>query len=89
MGIVFDYVLKTATFTMPAGTGRALMFRSTIDNGRNEQGALDTSHAATFGIYSPTPAGLRVISANETNEGSVTHGWSRAVNAIIRSYTGP
>lgn len=68
------------TFTMPLGTGigRAVLFRSTV----NEGGA---GLQATFGTYVLTSAGFRVGATGERFEGDPAFGWAVTVNAVIRA----
>lgn len=74
-----------ATFTVPAGTGQALIFQSQVNN--------DATTRTTFGLYTLVGS-LRCGAVNETYEGSATYGWAAKVNAAIRalagaSYTAP
>lgn len=73
----------TVTFTMPAGAGvgRALVFRSTVDDG-------GAGLVTTFGIFTLTDEGDRVGAINETREGSIDFGWVLKVNPLIRRGSG-
>lgn len=66
------------TMTMPAGAGRAFLFKSTVVNGSGSQ-------EATFALYQVTSAGARVAAAGETTEGNATYGWSAILNPLIRT----
>lgn len=89
--LTIDNTLKTATFTAPAA-GSALIFRSTVNNGREINGVVQSTYVATFGVYVLTANGLRVAAINETLEGSATSGWVTKINTLIRNpygITGP
>jgi hypothetical protein len=68
-----------ATFTVPAGTGQALIFQSQVNN--------DATTRTTFGLYTLVSA-LRCAAVNETYEGSATYGWVTKINAAIRAAGG-
>ncbi len=69
------------TFTMPAGTGRALLFSSLVTG---TGGPLST----TFSIYALTDHSRRVGSAGEQREGDSSYGWASIVNPLIRTGAG-
>lgn len=72
----------TVTFPMAAYTGRALLFKSTVEG---PTGSMYT----TFTVYTVTNLGRRVAAAGETTEGNASYGWAAIVNPIIReSYNG-
>jgi hypothetical protein len=75
--------LRTATFTAPAA-GKTYIFRSRVNNGVGVDGRVKTSYTTTFGVYTLTAGGKRVIAANETSEGGA-FGWTAPVNDLIRS----
>jgi hypothetical protein len=83
--LVVDSATKTATFTAPAN-GSALRFRSLINNGIDANGVVDDDYEATFCVYVPTPAGRRVIAADETTEGHPDFGWVESLNKVIRGH---
>jgi hypothetical protein len=84
-GLAIDSPSKTATFTAPAN-GSALRFRSLINNGIDANGVVDDDYEATFCVYVPTPAGRRVIAADETTEGHPDFGWVESLNKVIRGH---
>jgi hypothetical protein len=71
----------TVTFTFPAGTGRAVGFKSTVTG---TGGPLEV----TFGAYSLTAFSTRVGFVTETREGDVDFGWATKLNPLIRSAGG-
>jgi hypothetical protein len=81
--LTIDQNAKTATFTTPADAC-ALIFRSTVNRGKDVNGTAQTSYATTFGIYVLTAGGHRLGAVNETLEGNATFGWVAKVNALIR-----
>ena len=78
--LTVDSITKTATFTAPTA-GKALIFKSTtIENG-------DTTNqpdVKTFGVYTLTSTGARVMAFNEVLESSATFGWTGTINRAIR-----
>lgn len=76
-GLVFDPE-DVVECTFPNATGRALLFRSTA------KGIVGNS-STSFGIYSLTSQGARVVAAGETREGNATHGWAAAINPFLRN----
>lgn len=85
-GLTIDSVAKTATFTMPAATGVALMFESKVNNGIGPDGTADATLTTRFIIHVLT-ATLRVGALGETTE-SGTDGWMKKVNEKIRQAAG-
>jgi hypothetical protein len=85
--LVIDTTLRTATFTAPAA-GSAYIFQSVVNGGIGPNQKVLTSYTTTFGIYTLTTGGSRVIAANETFEGSATHGWTKPINEALRSGLG-
>lgn len=85
-GLTVDIVTHTATFTAPAATSpSALIFRSEVNQGRDNNGRVDSALATTFGVYVPTAThGLRVGAWDETTEGNAACGWVAKVNALTR-----
>jgi hypothetical protein len=79
-----DTTNKTATFTAPAGTGKAYRFLSRVNGGVDRNGVVRSTYETTFGLYTLT-SGRRVIAADETVEGNSTFGWIAAINPAIRS----
>jgi len=76
---------KTATFTKPAGPW-AMIFQSQVNGGVDINGAAQSSYTTTFGIYIKTASkGLRLVAVNERGEGSATFGWTKQVNAAIKT----
>lgn len=74
-----------ATFTVPAGTGQALIYRSEVN--------ADSTTRTTFGLY-VLVGGYRVGATDETFEGDATYGWITKFNAFLRAgggggYTAP
>lgn len=82
-GLTIDSNARTATFTAPAA-GKAYIFRSRVNNGLGPNGKTQSSYTTTFGIYTLTDDGRRVIAANETTEGG-PFGWVATVNDDIRN----
>lgn len=74
--------LRTVTFEAPED-GHTYIFQSVVNNGVS-QGRVNRSYTTTFGVYTRTENGDRVISANETTEGG-DFGWIVPINNIIRS----
>ena len=64
--------------TVPAGTGRAFLFESTVTG-------VGGPFATTFEIYVRTDKGDRVGATGETLEGDSNYGWASKVNALIRT----
>lgn len=87
-GLSINSTTKTATFTMPNATGRALIFQSKVNNGRDVNGTTQSSYTTTFAVYTLTAASLRVVAVNETTESSATFGWIKQLNAKIRQTSG-
>jgi hypothetical protein len=83
-GLVVDATAKTATFTAPAG-GKALIFQSRVNGGIDVNGRSQPSYTVTFGIFTLTGDGLRVLAINETLESDAAFGWIADVNALIRN----
>lgn len=83
-GLTVDSGAKTAAFTYPNATGRALIFRSKVNNGLDVNGAVDASLTTTFGIYSLVSS-RRCHAINETFESDSTFGWVAGMNDIIRT----
>lgn len=83
-GLTIDPVARTATFTAPVA-GRAYIFKPVVNNGIGPDGRVRTDYSTTFGVYTLTGEGRRVIAANETNEGDSEFGWVKPVNEIIRN----
>jgi len=70
------------SFTLPAGTGRAYLFQSTVTG---SGGPLVT----TFAVYVLTALGDRVGAVGESREGSQDFGWITKVNPLIRNPGAP
>lgn len=81
--VTVNQVTHTATFTAPSSPA-ALILRSQVNGGVGPDGQSDPSLTTTLGVYVLTSAGLRLISSNETVEGSAAHGWIAQLNAPIR-----
>ncbi len=81
--LVVDSVLRTATFTAPA-SGKALIFRSVVNGGVDVNGRTQASYSTTFGIFTLTAGGRRVMAANQTIEGNASYGWSTDFNDLVR-----
>lgn len=81
--LTIDSNLRTATFTAPA-EGRTYIFRSKVNNGIGPDGKVKSSYSTTFGVYTLTANGYRVVAANETTEGG-SFGWVKPVNEIVRA----
>lgn len=81
-GLTINTVAKTATFTAPSA-GRAYIFRSVVNNGV-ANGRNVSSYSTTFGVYTLTSGGFRVLASNETTEGDATFGWISNYNALVR-----
>lgn len=81
--IVYDYVLKTATFTAPAA-GKSLLFESTVTS----SGAAPTSE--TLGVFMPVGGvgGTRVLAAGMVFEPDSVFGWIQVLNDAIRGSGG-
>lgn len=84
--LTIDTTLRTATFTAPVA-GKTYIFRSRVNNGVGADGKIKSSYSTTFGVYTLTAGGDRVIAANETTEGGA-FGWVEPINNIIRSGPG-
>src|SRR6478736_8684074 len=67
--VTVDYVTATATFVMPATRGKAFIFRSTTITNGDTTGIPDVR---TFGIYTLTTTGYRVLATNEMLESNAT-----------------
>lgn len=72
----------SATASIPAGSGKAWLFRSRVNNGKSNNRGDPT---LTFKVHVPAPNGLMVGTTNETYEGSTTHGWLGPINQAIRT----
>ena len=64
-------------------TGSAIIFESTVISTNAE------TVTASFGVYVPTPYGLRVGATGERVEGNTIHGWTTKVNPLIRGWSPP
>lgn len=80
-------VTKTATFTGPP-SGSALILKSVVNGGLDANGNVDASLSTTFGVYTLSVYGTRVLAAGETLEGHQTHGWVKQINTAIRAGSG-
>jgi hypothetical protein len=83
-GLSVNSVTKTATFTAPA-VGKALIFQSRINGGIGIDGVAVGSYTTTFGIFTLTSEGKRVVALNQTFEGNSTFGWTADLNDLIRT----
>lgn len=81
-----DDVLRTATFTAPAA-GHAYIFQSVVNRGVGPDGRILSSYTATFGVYTLTTNGDRVLALNETTQGG-SFGWIIPINSLIRNGVG-
>jgi hypothetical protein len=63
---------------MIGAQGRSFLFQSTVTDGL-------TPVVTTFGIFTVTQQGTRVVSAGQTLEGDGNFGWTSAVNPLIRT----
>lgn len=84
--LVIDTALRTATFTAPSA-GKAYIFRSKVNNGVGADGKIKSSYTTTFGVYTLTAGGDRVVAVNETTEGGA-FGWITSINDLIRNPSG-
>lgn len=84
--LTIDSALRTATFTAPAA-GKTYIFQSKVNNGVGVDGRVKSSYSTTFGVYTLTSGGSRVIAANETTEGGA-FGWTKPVNDALRTGLG-
>lgn len=75
--------LRTATFTAPVA-GRTYIFRSVVNGGIGPDGRTRSSYSTTFGVYTLTSGGQRVVAINETTEGG-SFGWITPINTLIRA----
>ena len=82
--LTIDNLNKVATFTAPVA-GRTYIFQSKVNGGVDVNGAAQPSYTTTFGIYTLTAGGARVIAANETVEGNATFGYVASINQLIRN----
>lgn len=74
-------VLTTSTevvLTLPAGTGKAFLFESTVTG-------VGGPFIETFEVFILTALGDRVGAAGETREGDADFGWAGKVNPLIRN----
>ncbi len=86
--LTIDQSTKTATFTMPAGTGKALIFQSTVGItalGADANGTQQSSYVTTFKVATLTTFGLRTGAINETYENSASFGATGLLNATVRA----
>jgi hypothetical protein len=83
--LIINSASSYATLRMPSGLGQALIFQSTINNGTDVNGVVQSSYVTTFGVYVLTSGGLRVGAQNETIEGDIIFGWLSKLNPLIRS----
>lgn len=81
--LVVDPLARTATFTAPA-KGRALIFRSQVNGGVDINGEAQASYTTTFGVFTRTEGGKRVLATNATTESNEEFGWIAEVNELIR-----
>lgn len=83
-GLTVNSTAKSATFTAPAA-GRAMIFRSIINGGRDIDGRTQSSYTTTFKVATPTAnSSLIVACTNEEYEHSATYGWTGLINSVIR-----
>lgn len=81
-----DPVAKTATFTMPAGTGKSLILQSQVNSGIDNNKQSNPALTATLICESLTSGlGLGVLAINERFESDPAYGWVPKVNAGIRA----
>lgn len=83
-GLSINGPARTASFTAPSA-GRAYIFRSVVNGGVGPDGRTRSSYTTTFGIYTLTSGGARVLASNETTESDATFGWIKPINSLIRS----
>jgi hypothetical protein len=81
-GLSISQITKTATLTVPADAA-AILIKSTVNNGLNQQFAIDATLSTTFGVYVLTTAGKRLIARGETNESSADFGWIKQLNEVV------
>ncbi len=86
--------LTGRTFTAPsvvAGRGASLQFTSTVNNGVDSNGVVQSSYTLTFGVFVLGFSGIRLFFPGETNESNVTYGCVSDFNALVTSpiVTGP
>lgn len=79
-----NHITKIATYTSPA-PGTALIFKSVINGGVDNNGVVQPSYTTKFGVYTLATSGLRVGAVGETNEGSVAFGWATKINPLARN----
>lgn len=80
--LTINSTTKTATFTAPVA-GRAVIFRSTVQTLGDSN-----TYSATFGVYTLTGSGNRVVAFNETLESNANFGWASTLNPMLRGSTG-
>lgn len=68
-----------ATFTVPEGAGKAMLFRSTVVSPSN------VTTTASFGIFAPADSGRRVLALDQTYESNATYGWAAEHNDLVRN----
>ena len=79
--VTVNNTTKTATFTAPSQPC-ALIYKSTVNNGVDQNGQAQATYSTTFGVYVATAASARLFAANERAEGNASYGWITKLNAI-------
>lgn len=81
---VINMTTMTATFTMPAGYGRAIIFQSQVQRGIDRDIRSNPNLTTTFGLFTLTGSSDRVLAVNERFESSLKYGWIADLNRWIR-----
>jgi hypothetical protein len=81
--LAIDSVNKKATFTTTNNArGGAYLFQSVINGGLDINGRESSNYTTTFAIFAIGQSGVRLLSNNQTNEGSAQFGWIKDLNSI-------
>lgn len=73
----------TATFPMPAGVGQSYIVQVVVNNGRDDEGAEQSSLTKRALVGVNAASGQLPFAAGETNERSLEYGWVVALNALV------
>lgn len=82
--LTVNYTTFEATFTVPAGEGRALILSSKINGGLDDTFRPSFSTISEFKVYTPTAEGVEVVALNEGLQAG-TYGWLPQFNDLLRN----
>lgn len=83
--LTYNKYKKIYYLTLPSNPG-AFIFKSIINNGKDNSGILRESYTNTFGVFIKYDSGYRPVAVNQVYEGNSNFGWIVDINEIREDF---